>query len=132
MVAREGIELVEERVTPLSQLGERLPAVALIVLTLESARGVSLGRLQKAIEISGEFAPPALRQADHVRLVRLGEVVDVDPVGRREPSEKVVDGELASRTGRASHEEVVARRADLQAERDSVDRAKLPDRPLKG
>ena len=77
-----------------------------------------------------------MRQADHVRLVRLGEVVDVDPVGRRgpgrrEPSEKVVDGELASRTGRASHEEVVARRADLQAERDSVDRAKLPDRPLK-
>jgi len=100
------------------------------------ARDVSLGRLKKAIEVGGESAPPTLRQADHIPPVRLGEVVDVDPVGRCGPArselaQNVMNGAFAARSGRAGDEEVVTGRVDLQAECDRVDCAGLPDCTLK-
>ncbi len=113
MAACEGLELIEECVTLLGQLGDCLTAAACVVLALESTRDVSLCRLQKAIEVGGEFASFALRQADRVRPVRLVKIVDVDPVRRRGPgrckaSQEVLDGTLTARPSRASDEEIVA------------------------
>src|SRR5258708_36409580 len=82
MAACEGLELIEECVTLLGQLGDCLTAAACVVLALESTRDVSLCRLQKAIEVGGEFASFALRQAGRVRPVRLGQIVEGNP-GKR-------------------------------------------------
>src|SRR5258708_37233488 len=85
MAACEGLELIEECVTLLGQLGDCLTAAACVVLALESPRDVSLCRLQKAIEVGGEVASFALRQADRGRPVRLGQNVDLNPVRPRGP-----------------------------------------------
>jgi hypothetical protein len=96
---------------------------------------LTLGRLQETFQVGGKGASTARRQANGVWPVRLSEVADIDPIGRRglggrELAQEVMDGALAARPGGASDEEVIAGRANLQAEGKRVERAGLTDRAL--
>jgi hypothetical protein len=113
-------------------LVDRAPT-RLVVLALE--RGG-----QRRAEIADQFgdggaelrAAPR-RQAQRARLVRLGEVVDVDPVVRRRLAVRLLLQQGAHRavdtgTRGADHEQVEPGRLHARAETQRIERACLPDR----
>ena len=68
-------------------------------------------------------------------LPRLGEVVDVDPIGRNWlgrglRADEVVHGGASAGSGRPHDEDVEVVVAHLQAEADRLDRARLGENPI--
>ena len=115
---------------------DRLPAVA-VLLGLE---GGGDGRPQLAVQL-GDPVPeaPALagRERENPRTPRVGEVVDVAPVGRDglrcgAGEEHLADEGVLADALRAHRVEVEPRLADLHAERQGLDRAVLPDDLVEG
>jgi len=118
---------------PHTQLGQGLLASPRVLLAFEGARNLPLHRLEKRRH--GRRQSPALagRYREGARAVRLGEVVDVDPVRRRrlprrEGAHGRQDSALAPGARRTGGVEVEAARADLERKRDRLGRARLPDR----
>ena len=87
------------------------------------------------LEVTSEATAQPRRHRQRHRVIGLREVVHVHPVARRRAfrggSPDVVEhGGEATRTGDARGEDVETRRADLEAELEGIDRARLADRPF--
>ena len=78
---------VELRFLLLADVLGDLAALLLVLLALERLGDGRLQVLDHLLDVAPELAGPARRQADGVRLVGLGEVVDVDPVVRHRQRE---------------------------------------------
>ena len=107
----------------------------LIILALEH-------RGQSRFEIVDQFvhrvvkiARAARRKFDGDRLVRIGEIIDIDPVGRaglcrRLSGQHGLDGVLHAGAVGTDHKQVEAGLADLHSKPDRFDSAGLADKPV--
>ena len=83
-----------------------------------------------------EFARTSGRQLDGNRFVRIGEIVDVDPIGRPPPLagsllKNLLDRALGAHAARPDDEQVEARLADAGSELDRVESALLTDKAVR-
>ena len=84
-----------------------------------------------------EWLGAAGGKRDRDRLVRFGEIVDINPVGGARPLaprflQDGFDGLLHPRAARTDHEEVETRLLDPRGEADGVERALLPHQAFDG
>ena len=126
-------ELRLERLLPGVRLGEGFAAAAVVVLALERARDLAPGGGDELLHVGGELRPAAGRQANRLRPVGCGEVVDVDPVvghgERRRLALQVVErGGASAGAGCSGDEEVEPVCLDAEPELDRVERPRLADR----
>ena len=126
---RESLELLL-----LERLVDRTTA-RLVVFALERGGGGDLEVFDELAHRLAEAGRAPRRHFDGDRPVRLGEIVDVDPVGRARPRSRVLgehasDGLLHADAVRADDEEVEALLVDFRADADRLERARLPDQAV--
>ena len=107
----------------------------LIVFALERRRRRALEALDQLVHRLLEAGRAAGRELDRDRPVRLGEIVDIDPVRRARPGgrrlgEHGLDHLSHADAGPADHKQVESRPVDLRAELNRLERARLPDEPI--
>ena len=102
---------------------------------MEDRRQSALEIVDKLVHRIVEFSRTAGRQLDGDRSVRIGEIVDIDPVGRTGLAPRLfgqdgLDGILHAGAVRADDKEIEAGLADLRSEADRFEGARLTDKPV--
>jgi len=110
-------------------------APRLVIFALECGGRRDLEVFDEFMHRLLEAGRAARREFDRDRLVRLGEIVDVDPVGRAGARSRVLrqhglDRLLHADAVRADDEEVEALLVDFRAKPHRLEGARLPDQPV--
>ncbi len=102
-----------------------------VFLALKCRRDGHPQVIHQLLDIAPQTNAHAGRQSQHVRLVRLGKIIDITPVGRNRLTggplaEKLLNHVVFAGSRRPQHEQVVAFAPDANAELQGLDGARLP------